>query len=176
MRHDAVIERRDRAVVADGAPQARGDEWAQSPVLQVLPARPGQLDRAAGELHRDRDRLPQVVHLGPAAEAAAEERRVQRDPVLGQARGLCRGVPGDGIALGTDPDLECVTRIQGGAVHRLHAFVGEERHLVFRGHPSLCAIDDGLGTTFVADDDVVDLVEQAEIAFTQSFGTHEFDG
>ena len=82
------------------------------------------------DLLRDPHRLGDVVHLEPAAEAAAEELVVHRDLVERQAGDLGRRCLGPADDLGADPHVAAVAAHMHGAVDRLHGGMRQERRLV----------------------------------------------
>ena len=100
-------------------------------LLDVLFARPDDLDGPV-DLLRDAHGLPDIVHLEPPAEAAAEQMIVDDNLLERQARHLRRDRLRAGEDLVADPDLAGVGANIHGAVHRLHRRMGEERHVIGR--------------------------------------------
>ena len=115
----------------------------------VVLARPDHLDRrpdGLGNLHG----LAHEVAVGhrPPAEAAAQQRRVQRHLFRLQPGLLRRGVAVDGLELRADPDLAAVGPHVGDAVDRLHRRVGQVRQVV-DGLERLGRLSQGLGRVAV---------------------------
>lgn len=99
-------------------------------MLDVVAARPGELDRPAPHLAREQRRLDHEVRLGLAAEAAAEQRDVH-----GHLIGLQRQRGGHRVARGLRvldrrPDLAATVDDAGGRHGRLHRRVRDVRQVV----------------------------------------------
>ena len=111
-------------------------------VRHVLFAAPDHLDRDPRKLLGDGHRLAHVVLRAAApSESAAEVVPVDLAFRERQARGLRQGGQRGLRVLGRHPHLGLVGRDPGGAVHRLHGRVGEERRAVDRLDLSCGALD-----------------------------------
>ena len=105
-------------------------------VLRVVLACPDHLHRR--RRHRLRDAYAEInvveVERQPAAEAAAEQLVVDRHLLVLEAERLGRGRTGVQRVLHAGPHVAVGAVHSGGARNRLHAGMGEERHLVVGRH------------------------------------------
>ena len=105
--------------------------------LDVILARPDSLHRHAcrlGDVHRLADEVG--GRRRAPSEAAAEELRMDRDVLLGDARDLGGRHLVHGLELGAGPDLAAAALELHRAVERLHRRVGKVRDVVL-GHHAL---------------------------------------
>lgn len=114
MRH-----RRRQPVIAERRLH-RMDHWRPVGVVaEILFPTPDDLDRAAGGLcNQDRDL--REIREQPPPKAAAQQRSVDDDLVVGETQHLLGDSVGDLDALCRDPQLAPIVRHMGRAVHRLH--------------------------------------------------------
>ncbi len=95
--------------------------------LDVVLARPEQLDRRAGQLFRDRRRLHHVIVDQPPAKAPAHPGEVDGDRVRRHAERLDDRAPSGLGQLGRRPEFERAVLVpERGAILRLHRGVRDE--------------------------------------------------
>ena len=136
-RRDGVAGARDAqrqrpAIGSQHRLQRRGRGRAVIVVRGVLLARPQQLHRPAAGLPRHRDGLRHEVGIEPAAEAAAQQRDVQRHRALVDAGGARRVRTGDAGHLGRRPHGDVAVADLRGAVDRFERGVREVGRAVER--------------------------------------------
>src|SRR5207302_4145309 len=90
------------------------------------------------------------VQLEPPAEAAAQVGRVDLHLLRRNAADLGPDALGPRLKLRRGPDIDAVRAHVGGAVHRLHGGVREERQLVHRVYSVRRELQRGLGVAVVA--------------------------
>ena len=120
------------AVRAEPGDQPRHAEGPIVVVLDVLLARPEELDRDI-DLFRDQDGLAdEFLDGGATPETAAQKRAVDHDLLIRHAGGARRGRQSRHRLLGRHPDLDPAIGDMGGAGLRLHGRMREEWDLIVR--------------------------------------------
>ena len=122
------------AILVEPAAEAAGCRGTVMVLRRILFARPDHLDRIAGGLG-DPGRHDDIVAFRPAPEAAAEIGVVIGDVLEGETGGIGGGLAGIDRGLVARPDIAFAVAHPGGAVHRLHRRMGQERHLIFGFDP-----------------------------------------